>query len=53
MAFRHRVDCLLTGLGLICHPTKGFSEPTQTGHNMGIDIDTATGYFFAPFAKLQ
>jgi hypothetical protein len=40
-------------LGLLRHPTKGFWETTQTGHHLGIDIDTTTGYFFAPATELQ
>jgi hypothetical protein len=45
LALRERVHRLLTGLGLLYHPTKGFGEPTQTRHHMGIDIGTSTGYF--------
>jgi hypothetical protein len=48
LALRQRVDHLLTILGLLRHPSKGFWEPTQYGHHLGIDIDTATCYFFAP-----
>jgi hypothetical protein len=53
LALRQRVDRLLTGLGLIRHPSKGFWEPTQYGHRLGIDIGTTTCYFFAPAEKLQ
>jgi hypothetical protein len=38
---------------MLSHPTKGFWELTQYSHHLGIDIDTATCYFFAPTAKLQ
>jgi hypothetical protein len=53
LALRQRVDRLLTSLGLLRQLSKGFWEPTQYGHHMGIDIDTRTCYFFAPAAKLQ
>jgi hypothetical protein len=33
LALRQRVDHLLTGLGLLRHPTKCLWEPTQTGHH--------------------
>jgi hypothetical protein len=49
---RLRLDTLLDMLGLICHPTKGFSEPTQFGHHFGINIDSRTRYFFTPADKL-
>jgi hypothetical protein len=53
LALRQRVDHLLTNLGLLRHPSKGFWEPTQYGHHLGIDINTTTCYFFAPTEKLQ
>jgi hypothetical protein len=53
LALRQRVDRLLTSFGLLRHPSKGFWEPTQYGHHMGIDIDTATCYLFAQAEKLQ
>jgi hypothetical protein len=53
LALRKRVDRLLTSLGLLRHPSKGFLEPTQYGHHMGIDIDTTTCYFSALAAKLK
>jgi hypothetical protein len=53
LALRQRVDRFLTSLGLLRHPSKGLWEPTQYGHHLGIDIDTTTGYFFAPAEKLQ
>jgi hypothetical protein len=53
LALRQRVDRLLTSLGLLRHPSKGFWEPTQYGHHRGIDIDTTTCYFFAPAARQQ
>jgi hypothetical protein len=33
-------------------PLQGFWGPTQYGHHLGIDIDTSTGYCFAPSKKL-
>jgi hypothetical protein len=53
LALRQRVDRLLSSLGLLRHPSKGFWEPTQYGHHTGIDIDRAKGYFFALAEKLQ
>jgi hypothetical protein len=53
LALRQRVDRLLSSLGLLRHPSKGFWEPTQCGHHKGIDIDTATCYFFALAEKLH
>jgi hypothetical protein len=53
MVLRQRVNRLLTGLGLLRHPTKGFWEPTHTGQHLGIDIDTSTDTFSAYAAKLQ
>jgi hypothetical protein len=41
----------LDRLGLLRHPTKGFWTPTQVGHHLGIDIDTASDYFYAPESK--
>jgi hypothetical protein len=43
---------LLDRLGLLCHPTKGFWAPARVGHHLGIDIDTSSGYFYAPEQKL-
>jgi hypothetical protein len=53
VALRQQVDRFLTVIGLLGHPTKGLWEPTQTGHLMGIDIDTATGNLFALAEKLE
>jgi hypothetical protein len=53
LALHQRVDRLLISLGLLRHPSKGCWEPAQYGHHLGIDIDTATSYFFAPAEKLQ
>jgi hypothetical protein len=49
----HRVDRLRTSLGLLRHPSKGFWEPTQYVHHLGIDIETTTCYFFAQAEKLK
>eukprot|EP00873_Tetraselmis_striata_P045690 jgi/Tetstr1/465954/TSEL_000917.t1 len=35
------------------NPAKGLWEPVQYGRYLGVDIDTATGYFYAPADKLQ
>eukprot|EP00873_Tetraselmis_striata_P021870 jgi/Tetstr1/442134/TSEL_030288.t1 len=40
-------------LGLLRNPAKGLWEPVQYGQHLGVDIDTATGYFYAPVDKLQ
>jgi hypothetical protein len=53
LAFRQCVDRLLTSLSLLRHSSKGFWEPTQYGHHLGIDIDTTTYYFFTQAPKLQ
>jgi hypothetical protein len=53
LALRQRVDRLLSSLGLLRHPSKGFWEPTQYGHHMDSDIDTTTCSFFAAEAKLR
>jgi hypothetical protein len=47
LTLRHRLAQLLDRLGLLRHPTKGFWAPAQVGHDLGIDIDTASGYFYA------
>jgi hypothetical protein len=47
-----RVDKLLDRQGMLRYPTKGFREPTKIGHHVGINIDSSTGYFFAPVDKL-
>jgi hypothetical protein len=50
---RERLDKLLDRLGLLRQPTKGFGAPTQFGHHLGSNIDSATCYFFAPADILQ
>jgi hypothetical protein len=50
---RHRLDRLLVRLSLLRHPTNALCEPTPFGHNMGINIDSATCYYFAPADKLR
>jgi hypothetical protein len=49
---RQRLASLMDRLGLLRHPTKGFWTPAQVGHHMGIDINTASCYFYAPDSKL-
>eukprot|EP00873_Tetraselmis_striata_P018030 jgi/Tetstr1/438294/TSEL_026861.t1 len=39
--------------GPAAQPAKGLWEPVQYGQHLGVDIDTATGYFYAPVDKLQ
>jgi hypothetical protein len=51
LTIRRRVNLLLTKLGLLRHSIRGCWEPTHTGHHLGIDIDTTTGYFLTPAAK--
>jgi hypothetical protein len=47
------LDKALKMLGLLHHhPTKGFWDPTQFGHNMSINIDSTTWYFSARADKL-
>ena len=53
LALRDRLASLLDALGLQRHPSKGFREPAQFGRHLGVDIDTATGYFYAPADKLS
>jgi hypothetical protein len=52
LTLRHRLAQLLYRLGLLHHPTKGFWAPAQVGYHLGIDIDTSSGYFYAPELKL-
>eukprot|EP00873_Tetraselmis_striata_P044568 jgi/Tetstr1/464832/TSEL_009571.t1 len=40
-------------LGMQRNPAKGLWEPVHYGQHLGVDIDTATGYFYAPVDKLQ
>jgi hypothetical protein len=47
-----RLSKLLDRLGLLRHRTKGFWTPAQVGYHLGIDIDTASCYFYAPEKKL-
>eukprot|EP00873_Tetraselmis_striata_P004554 jgi/Tetstr1/424818/TSEL_015321.t1 len=53
LELRQRVADLLDSLGLLRNPAKGEWEPVQYGQHLGVDIDTATGYFYAPVDKLQ
>eukprot|EP00873_Tetraselmis_striata_P026356 jgi/Tetstr1/446620/TSEL_034144.t1 len=53
LELRHRVADLLDSMVLLRNPAKGLWEPAQYGQHMGVDIDTATGYFYAPVDKLQ
>eukprot|EP00873_Tetraselmis_striata_P045582 jgi/Tetstr1/465846/TSEL_010466.t1 len=53
LELRQRVADLLDSLGLQRNPAKGLWEPVQYGQHLGVDIDTATGYFYAPVDKLQ
>eukprot|EP00873_Tetraselmis_striata_P004943 jgi/Tetstr1/425207/TSEL_015668.t1 len=50
---RQRLASLLDALGLQRNPTKGFWEPCQLGMHMGVDIDSASGMFYAPADKLN
>eukprot|EP00873_Tetraselmis_striata_P017703 jgi/Tetstr1/437967/TSEL_026597.t1 len=50
---RQRLASLLDALGLQRHPTKGFWEPRQFGRHLGVDIDSASGMFYAPADKLD
>eukprot|EP00873_Tetraselmis_striata_P023178 jgi/Tetstr1/443442/TSEL_031453.t1 len=51
LELRQRVADLLDSLGLQRNPAKGLWEPVQYGQHLGVDIDTATGYFYAPVDK--
>eukprot|EP00873_Tetraselmis_striata_P003708 jgi/Tetstr1/423972/TSEL_014583.t1 len=53
LKLRHRVAELLDSLGMQHNPAKGLWEPDRYGQRLGVDIDTATGYFHAPADKLQ
>eukprot|EP00873_Tetraselmis_striata_P033083 jgi/Tetstr1/453347/TSEL_040338.t1 len=53
LELRQRVADLLDSLGLLRNPAKGLWELVQYGQHLGVDIDTATGYFYAPVDKLQ
>eukprot|EP00873_Tetraselmis_striata_P027418 jgi/Tetstr1/447682/TSEL_035040.t1 len=50
---RQRLASLLDALGLQRNPTKGFWEPCQFGRHLGVDIDSASGMFYAPGDKLN
>eukprot|EP00873_Tetraselmis_striata_P014170 jgi/Tetstr1/434434/TSEL_023534.t1 len=50
---RQRLASLLDALGLQRNPTKGFWEPCQFGMHLGVDIDSASGMFYAPADKLN
>eukprot|EP00873_Tetraselmis_striata_P033451 jgi/Tetstr1/453715/TSEL_040671.t1 len=50
---RQRLASLLDALGLQRNPTKGFWEPCQFGRHLGVDIDSASGMFYAPADKLN
>jgi hypothetical protein len=47
------LDKLSNRLGLMRHPTKGFKEPTEFDHHMGININPTMGYFSTPADELQ
>eukprot|EP00873_Tetraselmis_striata_P013848 jgi/Tetstr1/434112/TSEL_023256.t1 len=53
LELRQRFANLLDSLGLQRNPAKGLWEPVQYGQHLGVDIDTATGYVYAPVEKLQ
>eukprot|EP00873_Tetraselmis_striata_P037817 jgi/Tetstr1/458081/TSEL_044588.t1 len=53
LELRKRVADLLDSLGMQRNPAKGLWEPVQYGQHLGVDIDTATGYFHAMADKLQ
>eukprot|EP00873_Tetraselmis_striata_P012255 jgi/Tetstr1/432519/TSEL_021892.t1 len=53
LELRQCVADLLDSLGLQRNPAKGLWEPVQYGQHLGVDIDTATGYFYAPVDKPQ
>eukprot|EP00873_Tetraselmis_striata_P011019 jgi/Tetstr1/431283/TSEL_020978.t1 len=50
---RQRLASLLDALGLQRNPTKGFWEPCQFGRHLGVDINLASGMFYAPADKLN
>eukprot|EP00873_Tetraselmis_striata_P046592 jgi/Tetstr1/466856/TSEL_011313.t1 len=50
---RHRLASLFDALGLQRNATKGFWEPCQFGRRLGVDIDSASGMFYAPADKLN
>eukprot|EP00873_Tetraselmis_striata_P016608 jgi/Tetstr1/436872/TSEL_025648.t1 len=50
---RQRLASLLDALGLQRNPTKGNWEPCQFGRHLGVDIDSASGMFYAPVDKLD
>jgi hypothetical protein len=53
LTLRQRLAILLDRLSLLLrHPTKGCWAPSQIGHHMGIDIDRASCYFYAPESKV-
>eukprot|EP00873_Tetraselmis_striata_P017506 jgi/Tetstr1/437770/TSEL_026424.t1 len=53
LELRQRVADLPDIMGLLRSPAKGLWEPVQYGQHLGVGIDTATGYFYAPADKLQ
>eukprot|EP00873_Tetraselmis_striata_P014952 jgi/Tetstr1/435216/TSEL_024135.t1 len=50
---RQRLASLLDAMELQRNPTKGFWEPCQFGMHLGVDIDSASGMFYAPADKLN
>eukprot|EP00873_Tetraselmis_striata_P001406 jgi/Tetstr1/421670/TSEL_012609.t1 len=48
-----RVADLLDSMGMHRNAAKGLWEPVQEGQHLGVDIDTTTGYSYAPADKLQ
>eukprot|EP00873_Tetraselmis_striata_P026276 jgi/Tetstr1/446540/TSEL_034065.t1 len=50
---RQRLASLLDALRLQHNPTKGLWEPCQFGRHLGVDINSASGMFYAPADKLD
>eukprot|EP00873_Tetraselmis_striata_P021815 jgi/Tetstr1/442079/TSEL_003162.t1 len=53
LPLRQRLASLLDTVGLQRNPTKGFWEPCQFGRHLGVDIESASGMFYAPTDKLN
>eukprot|EP00873_Tetraselmis_striata_P018209 jgi/Tetstr1/438473/TSEL_027028.t1 len=43
----------LDALGLHRNPKRGFWDPCKFGRHLGVDIDSASGMFYAPADKLE
>eukprot|EP00873_Tetraselmis_striata_P025503 jgi/Tetstr1/445767/TSEL_033415.t1 len=50
---RQRLASLLNALGLRRNPKKGFWKPCQFGRHLGVDINPASGMFYAQTNKLD